>query len=121
MTGVQTCALPIDVIRRFEGLAERPFHVRLPAANPHFADHDILELQPLGFGGDGECVRPACPERAKLERPFQVMRGRGNFLAAKRDCHHVAFVSVTPNRRRNALLQNHVVGKQPGQLDVRAR
>src|SRR5207253_7106008 len=95
------------------------FHVRLSAANPHFANDDVADID-LVFALDGQCVGSASLLTWQFDHPFAVPGGRGNRFSAKRDGDFFAVVGPAPNQEAHALLQNHVVGKQAGQPDVRA-
>ncbi|OPZ08915.1 MAG: hypothetical protein BWZ10_02608 [candidate division BRC1 bacterium ADurb.BinA364] len=108
-----------DGLAGIERVGDRPDHVGLTAAQPdfahqHIADDDFI----LAF--DRHLERAARLERRQLGHPLAVDGfGRGRD-ALDRNRHRFPFAGPAPDRRRHALLKDHVVGKQRVEPDIRA-
>ena len=110
-----------DVRLRLERLAQRPLHVRLPAANPHFADEYVLELHARLARDREHGRRGGGGERLEFHGPLGAARGGGGLLTLELHRDLLAVVGPAPDRERDALLQDHVIGENRRQLHVGER
>ena len=91
--------------------SERQLHIRLPAAEPHIAHHDVFQLHRLA-PSDLHRVRSARLGRIDLHLPSPIAtrRSRGR-VTANLHTDGVARLRPAPDRIRFAALQDHVVAK----------
>jgi hypothetical protein len=106
--------------RKIIGLLDRPFHIRLPRAKPDLADQNIPDRQISRARRNRQLERTARFERCEFDRPFPAgVRLSGLRLAGQCDRHAFARFRPTPHRNRFLALQDHVIGKNPGEPHLR--
>jgi hypothetical protein len=90
---------------------ERQAHIRLPAAQPDVADHDVLQLHIL-VAGDLDRVGAACGRRLNLHLPAAVCSSDGRYCPFS-NLDHDRFTGLrpAPDGIRLVALQNHVVAE----------
>ena len=99
-----------------------PLHIRFTRAEPYFADEHIFDPPWMGGGRatDDKCLRAdrGC-DGFKIQAPCaHVIRDGVLFLAAEFDRDRFAGLCRPPNRNDRFTLQNHVITKRAGDLDV---
>ena len=99
---------------RVEAVAHRPFHVRLPGAQPHVADQHIVHALLRGGGTRAELIRSAAPATPAVSRP-SVPRHRACALRVAPDHRHgdlFARLRAPPDIDGPVPLQHHVIGEK---------
>ena len=97
------------------------FHVGLSRAEPHVADHDVLQGQGVFPGHDQIGADGAGGESVEDNNPTPVGRsGDGVTLTGEGHDDFFTHIGRAPNRDGPVALQNRVVGKQRRKGDVGA-
>ena len=101
-------------------MTNRLFHVRLAGTQPDFAHQNVGEgFRVTGFDDEG-LRRERGLLFAELDQPLAVGGGAGGFtLAGKAHRDLGAWRRPTPNGNGHLLLQDHVVAKNGGKLQLR--
>src|SRR5262249_655195 len=116
----QGIATGCNIRRGIVGVLHIPLHVRLAAGQPDFSHQNVLQSDGI-VALNGHLEGPACLERLKYYLPAAVFRGRRNRLALKFDLYLLPGSGVTPNRHRDLLLQDGVIGEQTVGLYFRGK
>lgn len=98
------------------GLDQRPFHVRLPAGQPHIADQHIAHLQLAPVALHTQHVRATGCVRRQLDLPLPCCIGLGDgALAVEADRDRGIGRRPAPDRHRLIALQHGAIGEQQRQ------
>ena len=101
---------------------ELSLHIRFARAEPNFADEYIFDPSGMGRGRatDQKCLRAERGRHGfKIQAPCaDVIRHRMLFLAAEFDRDRFAGRCCPPNRNYRFTLQNHVITKWAGDLNI---
>ena len=108
-----------DFLLSLAGLLHRQLHVRLPGADPHFADEDVLEGNRVFSSHHEISGLGAGIHRVQRDRPFAGRVGeRAVRLIAEGHLHVFAGISGAPDADELRLLQHHAIGENGGQFDL---
>ena len=111
--------LPVgDFLLRIARAGHGPFHVGLPRAKPDLAHQDVFQLDLVG-ALDGQVASLGIGlHGGKIDPPLAVLAGLGrNGFSVKGNGDFLAFVGPAPDGDGFALLENHMVAENRGQLD----
>ena len=98
----------------------RHLHVRLPGADPHFADHHVLQRNGIAVA-DTDRIRTAGSRSGNFQQPLAVGVGLRRIFAAVprgRDRHLFRRRSLPPQVHLALPLEHHVAADQRRQLDL---
>ena len=111
----------VRTLGRLAGQAlDRHLHVRLPGANPHFADHHVLQRNGIAIA-DTDRIRTAGSGSGNFQQPLAVGVGLRRIFAAVprgRDRHLFRRRSLPPQVHLALPLEHHVAADQRRQFDL---